>query len=68
LSDGEAGLRRLFRLAREHLLRKLTEKKAGARFELVAPPDGGLSQLVIRYRPIRLTDAPGSDSQRKSLA
>jgi hypothetical protein len=44
-------------LAREHLARRVTEKLAGGRFELIAPPDEGLSQFTIRRRPARLTDA-----------
>ena len=47
----------LFRLAREHLARRVTEKMAGGRFELIAPPDKGPSQFVIRYRPVKLIDA-----------
>jgi predicted RNA-binding Zn ribbon-like protein len=47
----------LFRLAREHLARKVTEKIAGGRLELIAPPDEGTSQFVIRHRPARLIDA-----------
>ena len=47
----------LFRLAREHLARRVTEKMAGGRFELTAPPDEGLSQFTIRYRPAMLIDA-----------
>ena len=47
----------LLRLAREHLARKVTEKMAGGRLELIAPPDEGLPQFVIRHRPARLIDA-----------
>jgi hypothetical protein len=46
----------LFRRAREHLGRRVTEKIAG-QFELIAPPDEGPSQFVIRYRPLRLINA-----------
>lgn len=44
-------------MAREHLARRVTEKLAGGRFELIAPPDGGPSQFTIRHRPLRLIDA-----------
>jgi hypothetical protein len=47
----------LFRLAREHLARRVTEKMAGGRLELTAPPDEGQSQFMIRHRPARLIDA-----------
>jgi len=47
----------LFRLAREHLARRVTEKMAGARFELVVAPDGEQDQFVIRYRPEKLIAA-----------
>jgi hypothetical protein len=47
----------LFRLAREHLARRVTEKVAGGRYELIAPPDEGPSQFTIRHRPVRLIDA-----------
>jgi hypothetical protein len=43
--------------AREHLARRVTEKIAGGRLELIAPPDEGPSQYVIRHRPARLIDA-----------
>ncbi|MFN0165481.1 MAG: hypothetical protein ACKV22_03535 [Bryobacteraceae bacterium] len=68
-AEDATGLRRLlpqhqaakgkepFRLAREHLARRVTEKMAGGRFELIAPPDEGPSQFVIRHRPVRLIDA-----------
>jgi hypothetical protein len=36
----------LFRLAREHLARKVTEKMADGRFELIAPPDQGPPQFI----------------------
>jgi hypothetical protein len=42
----------LFRLAREHLARRVTEKLTGGRFELIAEPD-----FALRYRPVRLIDA-----------
>jgi hypothetical protein len=44
-------------LAREHLARRVTEKLTGGRFELIAPPDEGPTQFVIRHRPVRLIDA-----------
>ncbi len=47
----------LFGLAREHLAKRVTEKMAGGRLELVAPPDEGQSQFTIRHRPARLIDA-----------
>lgn len=47
----------LFRLAREHLARRVTEKLAGGRFELITPADEGPSQFTIRHRPVRLIDA-----------
>jgi predicted RNA-binding Zn ribbon-like protein len=47
----------LFGLAREHLARKVTEKIAGGRLELIAPPDEGPSQFTIRHRPATLIDA-----------
>ena len=47
----------LFRLAREHLARRVTEKMAGGRFELFAPEGDGPSQFVIRHGPLRLIDA-----------
>ena len=47
----------LLGLAREHLARRVTEKLAGGRFELIAPPDEGPSQFTIRHRPARLIDA-----------
>ena len=68
-AEDMAGLRRLlpqhqaaqgkelFRLAREHLARRVTEKMAGGWFELIAPPGDGPSQFVIRHRPARLIDA-----------
>jgi hypothetical protein len=67
-SEDAAGLRRLlpqhqaakgkelFGLAREHLARRVTEKMAGGRFELIAPEGDG-PQFAIRYRPVRLIDA-----------
>ena len=42
----------LIRLAREHLAKRVTEKIAGGRFELIAEPD-----FALRYRPARLIDA-----------
>ena len=42
----------LFRLTREHLARRVTEKMAGGRFELIAEPD----VFALRYRPARLID------------
>jgi len=42
----------LSRLAREHLARRVTEKMAVGRFELIAEPD-----FALRYRPVRLIDA-----------
>ncbi len=42
----------LFRLVREHLARRVTEKMAGGRFELVAEPD-----FALRYHPSRLINA-----------
>jgi hypothetical protein len=47
----------LFRLAREHLARRVTEKLAGGRFELIAPPDEWPSQFTLCHRPVRLIDA-----------
>jgi hypothetical protein len=47
----------LFPLAREHLARRVTEKLAGGRLELIAPPDEGPSQFSILHRPPRLIDA-----------
>ena|SRR5271157_1915546 len=44
----------LFRLAREHLARRVTEKLVGGRFELIAPE--GDSPFTIRHRPARLID------------
>lgn len=46
----------LIGLAREHLARRVTEKLAGGRFELIAPEDGQ-SHFVIRHRPVRLVVA-----------
>ncbi len=46
----------LLGLARDHLARRLTEKLAGGRFELIAPEDGQ-SRFTIRHRPLRLIDA-----------
>jgi hypothetical protein len=46
----------LLGLAREHLARKVTERIAGGRLELIAPQDGQ-SRFAIRYRPARLIDA-----------
>jgi hypothetical protein len=40
-------------LAREHLARRVTEKLAGGRLELIAEPD----QFSLCYRPLRLIDA-----------
>ena len=37
---------------REHLARRVTEKLAGGRFELIAEPD-----FALCYRPTRLIDA-----------
>ena len=63
-AEDAAGLRRLlpqhqaakgkelFRLAREHLARRVTERMAGGRFELIAESD-----FALRYRPARLIDA-----------
>jgi hypothetical protein len=45
----------LFGLAREHLARRVTEKLAGGRFELIAPDGDG--SFTIRHRPLRLIDA-----------
>jgi hypothetical protein len=45
----------LLGLARDHLARKVTEKLAGGRFELIAPDGDGL--FVVRHRPLRLIDA-----------
>jgi len=42
----------LFRLAREHLARRVTEKLVGGRFELIAEPD-----FALRDQPSRLIDA-----------
>ena len=42
----------LFGLAREYLARRVTEKMAGGRFELIAEPD-----FVLHHRPARLIDA-----------
>ena len=47
----------VLRQGRDFLARKLAEKMAGARFELVVAPDGDEDQFVIRYRPMRLIDA-----------
>ncbi len=57
----------LFRLAREHLARRVTEKMAGGQFKL-APPDKGLSQFVIRYQPCSSSMPSGSGSQKRSPA
>lgn len=46
----------LLGLAREHLARRVTEKMAGGRLELIAP-NGDASQFSIRHRPVRLIDA-----------
>jgi hypothetical protein len=46
----------LLGLARDHLARRVTEKLAGGRFELMAP-EGGQSHFAIRHRPLRLIDA-----------
>ena len=68
-AEDAAGLRRILpqhqvakgkelsRLAREHLARRVTEKLAGGRFELIAPPDQGPSQFVLHYRPAKLIEA-----------
>ncbi len=45
----------LLGLAREHLARRVTEKVAGGRFELIALEGGGL--FTIRHRPMKLIDA-----------
>ncbi len=47
----------LLGLAREHLARRVTEKIAGGRLELIAPPDEGPSQFTLCHRPVRLIDA-----------
>ncbi len=47
----------LLGLAREHLARRVTEKLAGGRLELIAMPDQEQSQFVIRHRPLKLIDA-----------
>ena len=44
-------------LAQDHLARRVTEKLACGRLELIAPPDEGPSQFVIRHWPLRLIDA-----------
>lgn len=36
---------------------RVTGKLAGGRFELIAPPDEGPSQFVIRHRPVSFIDA-----------
>jgi hypothetical protein len=41
----------------EHLARRATENGAGDPFELIAPPDEGPSQFVVRHRPLRLIEA-----------
>lgn len=46
----------LFRLAREHLPRRVTEKMTVGRFELIAP-EGDAHQFLIRHRPVRLIHA-----------
>jgi len=45
----------LLGLAREHLARKVTERIAGGRPELIAPEDD--QPFTLRYRPARLVDA-----------
>ena len=45
-----------FRLAREHLARRVTERMADGRFELIAAPDDG-PRFVIRHRPVKLLGA-----------
>ena len=52
-----AKAKELFRLAREHLVRRVTEKMTGGRFELTVPPDERPSQFTICHRPARLIDA-----------
>ena len=47
----------VFSILRALRIRQLTEKLAGGRLELIAPPDEGLPQFVIRHRPVRLIDA-----------
>ena len=47
----------LLRLAREHLARRVTEKLARGRMELIAPGGGESSQFVLNHRPARLSDA-----------
>jgi hypothetical protein len=47
----------LLGLARERLARTVTEKVVGGRLELVAPPDEGPPQFIIRYRPANLIGA-----------
>jgi hypothetical protein len=47
----------LLGLAREQLARTVTQKVAGGRLELVAPPDEEPLQFTIRYRPAKLIDA-----------
>lgn len=41
---------------RDLLARKVADRMAGVRFDLIALPDGD-PQLAIRYRPVRLIDA-----------
>jgi hypothetical protein len=43
------------RLARERLVRQVSEKLAGGRLELIAPENGG--PFTLRHRPVRLVDA-----------
>jgi endogenous inhibitor of DNA gyrase (YacG/DUF329 family) len=39
------------------MARRVTERTAGGRLELIALPDEGPSQFTIRQRPVRLVDA-----------
>jgi hypothetical protein len=48
--------RELFRPTREHLAKRVTEKMAGGRLEMIAPPDEG-RQFAICHRPMRLIHA-----------
>ena len=47
----------LLRLAREHLARRVTEKLARGRMELIAPDGDRQSQFALRHRPAKLIDA-----------
>ena len=49
--------RELLRLAREHLAKRVTEKMAGGRMELIAPDGDGRPQFALNHRPDRLIDA-----------